>query len=119
MYKSCSRCGKIHDSNYKCNVGRLYNGGDERALRSKHAWHKKAKEIKHKANHLCEVCRTQGTYTYTNLEVHHIDKVRENPDRLLDDDNLICLCVTHHKQADKGNIDKGFLIELVRKREGK
>lgn len=24
MYKSCGRCGKIHDVNYKCNVGRVY-----------------------------------------------------------------------------------------------
>ena len=119
MYKSCSRCGKIHDANYKCNVGRVYNGGNERALRNKYAWHKKADDIKEKANHLCEVCRDNGIYTYNKLEVHHIDKVKDAPDKLLDDSNLICLCVLHHKEADNGKLNKDYLHKLVRIREEK
>jgi hypothetical protein len=50
--------------------------------------------------------------------VHHIEKLRENVDGLLDDDNLICLCGKHHKQADKGLIDKEYLKELVKLRKG-
>jgi hypothetical protein len=60
-----------------------------------------------------------GIATYTGLEVHHIEKLRENVDGLLDDDNLICLCGKHHKQADKGLIDKEYLKELVKLRRGK
>ena len=66
---------------------------------------------------MCEVCRDKGAYTYTSLEVHHIYKVRENKDKLLDNYNLICLCVEHHKQAEKGKIDKEYLRKLARKRE--
>ena len=117
MYKSCSRCGKIHDINYKCNVGKVYKGGEERQLRSRYAWALKSKEIKERSNYLCEVCKQEGIYTYENLEVHHITKVSENKDRLLDNTNLICLCQKHHKLADKNIIPKDYLEELAMIRE--
>jgi len=118
MLKSCSKCGKIHDYNYKCTKGsRVYNGGEERKLRSTYAWAKKSEEIRAKAQFLCEVCRQQGIYNYKGLEVHHITKLRDNPQGLLDDDNLICLCIEHHKQADAGEIDKAYLSELALMRE--
>ena len=66
---------------------------------------------------LCEVCRAQGLYTYEGLEVHHITKLAENPSGLLDDDNLITLCVYHHKQADAGEIDADYLKKLVKYRQ--
>ena len=94
MYKSCSRCGKIHPSDHKCTVGREYTGGNERKLRSTYAWTLKSQEIRERANHLCEVCRDQNIYTYNNIEVHHIEKVKDDESLLLDDNNLICLCKT-------------------------
>ena len=118
MWKSCSRCGKIHDMNHRCNVGRLKGElTDEAKLRNLNAWHKKAEEIKEKAKYLCEVCKEQGIYTYNNLEIHHITKLRDNKDLLLDDYNLICLCVEHHKLADRGKIDKEYLFKLAADRE--
>ena len=118
MYKACSRCGKIHPANFKCSKGIIYAGGDERKLRAKYSWAKKSKEIREKANHLCEVCRDEGVYTYSNLEVHHIDKVRENSQCLLDDFNLVTLCQRHHKLADAGKINKEYLRKLASAREG-
>ena len=117
MYKSCCKCGKIHDTKYKCNVGRIYSGGSERKLRSKYAWTQKSEEIREKANYLCEVCRDQGIYTYDGLEVHHIIKITEDKNLLLDNNNLICLCQNHHKKADDGNIDQNYLFELAKQRE--
>ena len=118
MLKSCSRCGKIHPYNYKCNVGVDSNRykTDEDKLRSKYAWTQKSKQIRQDANNLCEVCRDNGVYTYDNLEVHHVTKLREDVNGLLDDDNLICLCVDHHKQADAGEISKDYLLSLIAKR---
>jgi 5-methylcytosine-specific restriction endonuclease McrA len=107
----------MHPYNYKCTVGKIYQGGAERKERSKYKWTKKSEEIREKANYLCEVCRDKGTYTYNDLEVHHITKVREDKDKLLDNYNLICLCVKHHKQADRGELDKDYLLNLARKRE--
>lgn len=114
--KSCSRCGKIHPRGYNCNVGRIYTKTDESRLRSRYAWTKKAKQIKDDANGLCEVCKALGVYTYDGLEVHHITKLRDEPNGLLEDDNLICLCVYHHKQADDGELDVDYLRKLVKER---
>lgn len=121
MYKSCSKCGKIHDSSFKCNAGkRIYKEIDnERKLRSQYAWTKKSEEIRERAHHLCEVCADRGQISYDNIEVHHITKVRDDKSLLLDNENLICLCQEHHKQADSGEIDKDYLFKLARMRENK
>ena len=119
MYKSCSRCGKIHDANYRCNVNRIYRGGIERKLRNSYAWEQKSIEIRERANYLCEYCKLQGAYNYNEIEVHHITKLAEDPDGLLDDRNLVCLCVKHHRQADRGEIDSDLLRNLAMVREGK
>lgn len=118
MYKSCSKCGKIHPASYQCKSLRVYSGGEERKLRSLFSWTTKAKEIKERSQFLCAVCREQGIYTYSNLEVHHIEKIRDNKELFLADENLICLCVEHHKKADSGEISKDYLRELVSKRDG-
>ena len=117
MYKSCSRCGKMHPYGYKCNVGKIYNGGHERTLRQTNKWKMKSEEIRERANYLCEVCRQTGRYTYNNLEVHHITKLSEDESGLLDNYNLICLCQRHHKDADSGAIPAEYLRQLVRIRE--
>ena len=116
MYKSCARCGKIHSTSFVCGT-RTYQGGNERKLRSKWSWTKKSEEIREKANYLCEVCRDKGQITYDSLEVHHIVKLSSDNDGLLDNYNLICLCVEHHKQADKGKLSVEYLRNLARQRE--
>ena len=117
MFKACSKCGKIHPANYNCTVGRVYRGGIERDLRKKWSWQKKSLEIREKAQHLCEVCRANGVYTYDGLEVHHIVKLKDAPERLLDDLNLICLCVEHHKMADAGELSEEYLSKIAEARE--
>lgn len=119
MYKACSRCGKVHDINHKCYVGKIckQSTANERKLRATNRWKEKSKEIREKANYLCEVCRYEGIYTYKGLEVHHIEKLKDNPQGLLDNDNLICLCVKHHKMADSGELDKQHLLKLALLRE--
>lgn len=117
-FRACSKCGKIHAYNYKCSAGVDSNRSKlaEDKLRSRYAWTKKSLQIREDANNLCEVCLDQGRATYDGLEVHHIEKLRENVDGLLDDDNLICLCTRHHKEADNGDLDPDYLRQLVNKR---
>lgn len=117
--KSCSRCGKLHPRDSVCTKGKVYRGGRERVLRGTYAWEKKSLEIRAKANWLCEVCRDVGIYTYNDLQVHHIVRVEDDPDQLLDDNNLICLCVPCHNQADKGELDKDYLLRLAEAREAR
>lgn len=117
MLVSCGKCGKLHPRGYKCNIGRVYKQTEERKARSSNKWKLKAKQIKEDAFNLCEVCKDKGLYNYEGLEVHHIIKIKEDPGGLLDDNNLICLCVEHHKQADAGELDADYLRELAKKRQ--
>lgn len=117
MYKTCSRCGRIHDYNYKCNKGKIYKKNDIDKLRSTKRWTDKSIEIREASNYLCSVCLDKGILNYDNLEVHHIIKLQDQPDLLLDNDNLICLCKKHHKQADEGKINEDYLFNLVIKRD--
>ena len=114
--KSCSRCGKIHARSYRCNFGKVYSKTDDDKLRSRYSWTKKAIQVKNDALGLCEVCKAKGLYTYDDLEVHHITKLRDDPTGLLDDYNLICLCRLHHKAADNGEIEADYLRELAKAR---
>lgn len=121
MYKACSRCGKVHNIAYKCHVGRekvdysKYKHDTDK-LRNTAKWAKKSQEIREQAQYLCEVCRDKGIYNYRDLEVHHITKLREDKTGLLDNSNLVCLCIKHHKQADRGQLNKEYLRELARRR---
>ncbi len=125
MYKACSRCGQIHSTKYNCKHNKpkwdntKYGTGEERKLRNTAAWTKKAEEVKQQAQYLCEVCRDKGIYNYNELETHHITKLREDKAGLLDDSNLICLCVKHHKQADRGQLSKEYLTKLAQQRINK
>ena len=120
-YKSCPFCGRIHPVDYNCPAKskRVYKGTEERKLRNTNDWKKKSEEIREKAQGLCEVCRDKGIYTYKGIEVHHITKIRDDKEGLLDNYNLVALCQEHHKLADKGKIDKDYLRRLARQREGK
>jgi 5-methylcytosine-specific restriction endonuclease McrA len=109
----------MHPKGIRCEAfKREYKGGDERIQRSTRKWTEKSKEIREKANHLCEICRDRGAYIYEGLEVHHIIKVRDDGQGLLDDTNLLCVCTTHHKQCDRGEIDIDYQKMLARRREG-
>ena len=86
-------------------------------MRSTNRWKQKSIEVRDKAQWMCEVCRDEGRITYEMLEVHHIEKVKDNSELLLDNSNLICLCVTHHKKADSGILKKDYLKKLAEARE--
>lgn len=113
MYKSCSRCGKIHDSKYNCYHNKSINKNEIDKLRSTYKWQQKAEQIKEDSNYLCAVCRENNIYTYNTLEIHHIEKLQQKPELFLEDSNLICLCKKHHKEADEGKIDKDYLLNLA------
>lgn len=117
MQKACPKCGKIHSFGLNC-TPKTYRGGDERKLRNRYSWARKSKEIREKANFLCEACLDEGVLTYDNLSVHHIKKLSLYGEKvLLDNYNLVCLCEKHHKDADDGKIDPKYLEQLAKDRE--
>lgn len=118
MMRACGYCGHIHQMNEECpkKPHRHDHKTDTDKLRSTYRWRKKRAQIKADAHHMCEVCADQGHITTQHLEVHHITKLRDNPDLLTDDSNLICLCTMHHKQADAGKLNPTYLTQLTHKR---
>ena len=119
MWKSCARCGKIHKNGEECPVKRIRKATPDSELRNTWAWHEKAEQVKRDSNYLCPLCLEEGVATYEGLETHHIEKLKDAPEKLLDGYNLIPLCVRHHKMADAGEIDSEHLRELARQREDK
>lgn len=122
MLKACGRCGKLHPLGYICRYGQKLKYSERSdietaKLHNKSAWRNKRDSVKERCFNLCEVCKAEGLYNYDNIEVHHITKLSQDPNGLLEDDNLIALCVKHHKQADKGELDADYLRELARLRD--
>lgn len=126
MYKSCSKCGKIHDINKKCYVGDNFRKKNTQANKFRRTieWLNKSVEIREDSKYLCSVCldgkhQLEHTYKYNHkqLEVHHITPLEEDVTRGLDNYNLICLCNAHHRLAERGKIDREYLFELAKKRE--
>lgn len=89
-------------------------GADRLRLTSR--WKRKSLQVREDAHWMCEVCRDQGKATTEGLEAHHIDKLREDPDGLIEDGNLVCLCRMHHRMADDGELSKEYLRGLASKR---
>lgn len=122
MLKACGRCGKLHPLGYICRYGQKLKYSERSdietaKLHNKSAWRSKRGSIKERCFNLCEVCKAEGIYNYNNIEIHHITKLSQDPNGLLEDDNLIALCVKHHKQADRGELDADYLRELARLRD--
>jgi hypothetical protein len=127
MLKSCSYCGKIHDTKYVCpsKPKRKYKKEVTQAdkFRWTKAWQNKRKQINIRDNYVCQICsrelhNTYGSkYNFDSIHVHHIDSIATAWDRRLDDSNLICLCQYHHKMAEDGLIGKQELFDIVQQQE--
>ena len=121
MLKSCSYCGGIHPRGYQCPSKPRRNKQPTYIdkFRWSKAWQHKRKYINQRDKYLCQVCireryNTQLKYNFNELEVHHITPIVDDWHRRLDDDNLISICNYHHKMAERGEIPKQELWNIVR-----
>lgn len=120
MLRSCSYCGGIHHHNHKC-ASKPNNEKKKTAankFRGLYIWRKKREEIKKRDKFLCQICllnrhNTQRQYTTENLEVHHIEPVEKDWNARLDNSNLITLCRDHHEAAEKNEISRDELKEIL------
>ena len=117
MLKSCPSCGRIHDTKVICEEKRRRmqpRDSEQDRFRSTAAWTRKSIQIKERDLGLCRLCLMEGVACWDQLEVHHIVPLAEDFDRRLDDENLITLCSAHHKEAERGEIDRGTLLAAIR-----
>lgn len=127
MLKSCSYCGRIHDSKKSCRQKR--DAEQERwnkrkatkalAFRRTNAWKDKSMEVRKRQHYMCVCCthNLEGTTNMLNtkdLSVHHIVPVEENYDLRLDNENLITVCNMHHEMCEAGKIGRGIQKQIAR-----
>ena len=120
MYKTCKMCGVVPEDHICPHRKSRQKSGDRQSdrFRKTKAWTNKSIEIRQRDRYLCQVCllnlyNTLSFLNYKTVEVHHITPINEDYNRRLDNDNLISLCSYHHKMADKGQIPRAELYEIV------
>ncbi|WP_026887169.1 HNH endonuclease [Clostridium beijerinckii] len=124
MLKSCYRCGRVHEHSFKCQamkVQRIKPNTIANKFRNTQAWKKKRKIVFDRDKGLCQLCirnlyDTYGRIYNNSIEVHHIEPINENYDLRLEDSNLISLCTYHHKRADRGEISREVLKDIIKNR---
>lgn len=134
MLKSCSYCGRIHDSKYVCKQKeqKIRERQSMRSAKNKkvydfhrsHKWKEKSATIRERDNYCCQVCvrglhNPDRQYETDNISVHHIVPIAEDWDNRLDDSNLISLCSKHHEMAERGEINRKELLRIVEEQESK
>ncbi len=115
MLISCRYCGRIHDTRVDCGKRptRKRQVADAERGRYTSRWRRKSAQIKSDAGGVCEYCLAHGIVRYGALETHHIIPLIEQPDMLLDDENLIALCRVCHEQAEAGAISRDELRRIA------
>ena len=118
---TCRYCGIVPRGHVCPNRKSRQKADNSQAVkfRNTKAWARKSTEIRQRDRYLCQCCLrnlydTIEWLNYKTVEVHHIVGINEDYNRRLDNDNLISLCSYHHKMADKGDIPKQVLLDIVK-----
>ncbi|MHC1723056.1 MAG: HNH endonuclease [Aminipila sp.] len=126
MLKSCTYCGRVHDTKFDCGKKpkREKQGNDKDKFRWTKPWQRKREEIKERDQHLCQICirklyDTVEQYNYTDLEVHHAVPLEEDFEKRLDNDILLTICGTHHEKAESGEIPRQVVLDIIQEQESK
>lgn len=123
--RSCSYCGGIHASNSVCKLkprARQFSKvrTDSDKLRGLSIWKSTRTDIKARDKHMCQVCarnlyKTMVQYNYKdNIQVHHIVPIEEDKGLWLDEENLITICMYHHRLAEADVIPRDELKAIVK-----
>ena len=120
MQQSCKYCGRIHPVGYICPAKprRVWGRRDKRLDRFRRtvAWYQARDSALDRDYHLCRVCNDgkHGRYLTDRMEVHHIVPLVEDYSLRADIDNLVTLCHIHHVMAEKGEIGRGELRDIIK-----
>ena len=99
MYKTCKMCGVVSVDHICPHRRSRQKSGDRQSdkFRKTKAWTDKSVEIRQRDRYLCQVCLKNLYNTLDTLNY-----------------NLITLCSYHHKMADKGQIPRETLYEILK-----
>ncbi len=97
----CS-CGRIVDGQCECTKAKNASKSDYRAGKHERygrGWDRLSKRYREQYP-LCQMCE-QECRTTLAVDVHHIVKVSDSPELLLDWDNLLSVCRLCHVKLDR------------------
>ena len=124
-YVTCKYCGVVERGHRCPHKKSRQKSGDRRSdrFRKTKAWTNTSVEIRQRDRFLCQVClrnlyNTLSFLNYKTVEVHHITPIEEDFNLRLENENLISLCSYHHHMADKGEIPRKVLQDIVSEIEG-
>lgn len=124
MLKSCSYCGRVHDSRFDCGKKpKKYKRPSKiDKFRGTKAWQQKREEIRQRDSGICQVCYRNlydpgRRIEYDNLSVHHAISMDKDFEKRLDNDNLLTLCGKHHEMAESGAISYGVIKGIIDEQE--
>lgn len=118
MLVSCNACGRYHNRGELCPLRGPRSGPKEESyitrFRSSRAWQKQREYIRNRDKQLCQLCLQNGKYTFSRLQVHHIETIKRAWTKRLDENNLVTLCPACHNLAENGIIKAGELKDIVK-----
>lgn len=115
MLKSCSVCGRVHDSSRRCRRKQPKRSSQADAFRNTYEWQKLRAAAKERDHHMCVSCRASGLIVTEGLSVHHIVPLEEDISQASVMANLATLCPSCHELAEAGRISRASLMEWVRR----
>lgn len=119
MLTVCSNCGLLHPlDDGSCRQRRAASNTDADRFRRTRRWSNMSKQIRERDRYLCQVCiieayDTYDQFNYTSLEVNHIYPAENYEALRLEPTNLLTMCTTHHKLADRGGIPTQLMLDLA------
>jgi 5-methylcytosine-specific restriction protein A len=123
----CDKCQEIADRNKKDSV-KYYNTNvrdkESQSFYNSKAWKNIVKVVKSRQHGLCLMCLESNSISYYNV-IHHIVELKEDKDKALDINNLICLCSSCHakihgeynKSIDTKKVMQNKLKQLINRGE--
>ena len=121
MKQSCKYCGRIHKIGYVCPLKPKQKHGEHhdeklKSFRASGAWTKVRAKVLERDGYRCVVCdvrKEPRRYNQERLSVHHIIPLAEDMNKAEDMNNLVTVCDRHHIQAERGEIIKEYLFDLI------
>ena len=118
MLRTCSHCGVVPEDHICPHRKIRKNYSDADDIRKTNRWHRKSLEIRERDNFLCKVCinevyNTKIKYNSNDISVHHIVPLEEDSRLAFENNNLISLCRYHHELAERGDIPRNELKDMI------
>lgn len=113
MLRACPVCGRIHDASRKCRAKRAPRLSAADRFRNTKEWQDARDEARERDMNMCVVCRSKGIVTVDDLSVHHIVPLEEDYELRAELENLATVCGEHHREAERGDISRDFLRDLI------